>query len=147
MAAAMSSDLARVVLKNDYSDLPRAHGTVAAWLRERGAGEDLRFDADLVLEEIVTNLIKYAWPEGGARSIAVEIGEIDGHAVLAFEDDGVPFDPWSTAPPEFPDALERRLPGGMGLHLVRTVSDRIDYDSDRGVNRLAVRLRRPLPSP
>jgi serine/threonine-protein kinase RsbW len=131
-----------VVLRNDVSDLPRAHEALHAWLRDRGADADLQFDADLVLEEIVTNLVKYAWPGGGEHHIVFTFDDREGHVTLRFEDDGRPFDPRSAPQPVFPDSLDRCRTGGLGLHLVRTVAARIDYRSEAGNNHLVVHLRR-----
>ena len=136
----MTADGSSVVLRNDVAELPRAHEALHAFLRERGAGPGLVFDADLVLEEIVTNLVKYGWPDGGDHRITFTFEEVDGELVLRFEDDGAPFDPRSAPRPVFPEALELRRPGGLGLHLVRSTARRIAYRSEDGVNHLEVVL-------
>src|SRR5262245_46495151 len=102
-----------IVLGNDLSELPRVHAALKAWLDERGAGKDLRFDADLVVEEIVTNLVKYAWPHGGEHQIALMVEEDGGQVVLSFEDEGVPFDPRSAPVPALDEPIERREPGRL----------------------------------
>jgi anti-sigma regulatory factor (Ser/Thr protein kinase) len=135
----------RIVLRSDLSELPRAHAEVKAWLDERGAGRNLRFDADLVVEEIVTNLVKYAWPRGGEHRIALSVDEDDGgHLVLQFEDDGAPFDLRTAPEPALDQPIEKREPGRLGLHLVKSVAASIDYRSENGTNQLTIRLKTPL---
>jgi len=121
-----------------------AHVAMRSWLDWRGASPDLRFDADLVLEEILSNLIKYAWPQGGEHRIVLELDEHEDRLVLRFKDDGLPFDPRSVPAPEFTDKLEDRTTGKLGLHLVRRVADHFDYRREHGHNLLTVRLRIPL---
>ena len=134
----------RVVMDNDLAGLREVSSAALAWLDQRGAGDALRFDVSLVIEEIVTNRIKYGWPDAGRHEIAVEIAEREGHVVVRFEDDGEPFDPREAPPPEFPESPEFRRPGGLGLHLVRGVADVTDYRSEHGVNRLEIVVREPM---
>ena len=133
----------RMVLQNDLSELRRAHAEVGAWLDRCGAGPDVRFDAKLVVEEIITNLIKYAWSDGSEHRIVLGLDEDDGRLVLRFEDDGRPFDPRTAPEPPLAATLEGQEPRGLGLRLVRRVAERVDYHREAGVNRLAVRLRGP----
>jgi anti-sigma regulatory factor (Ser/Thr protein kinase) len=132
-----------LLLGNNLSELPRIHSIVQSWLDERGAGPNLRYDTDLVIEEIITNLVKYAWPGGGEHTIRIHVGEEEGHLVLAFEDDGRPFDPRQSPEPELPKTLEHP-PGGLGIHLIKLAVDRIEYRSERERNTLTLRLREPL---
>jgi len=143
----MTIEARRIVLQNAFSDLPRVHAAMKSWLDDLGAGPNLRFDAALVIEEIVTNLVKYAWPEGGEHRIALDLDEEEGRLVLHFEDDGVPFDPNSAPVHEFANSIELRRPGGLGLHLIRLAADRIEYRTGDGINHLTIRLREPLGPP
>lgn len=134
-----------LTLAYDLRDLATAQRAAVAWLEALGAGRNLCFDVQLVIEEIVTNLLKYARLEDPARRITVQVALHDGHVVVRFEDDGPSFDPRNAPVPDLAAPLEERIPGGLGLHLVRTVAERIEYRSEGRVNRLEVRLREPLP--
>ena len=84
---------------------------------------------DLGIEELFTNAVKYstmskAAPEIGLRRIpgGVEVTLID-HDVDLFD--------VTEAPAVDTDApIEKREPGGLGLHLVRRMADSIDYHYD-----------------
>ena len=47
----------------------------------------------LVINELVVNAVKYAFPEGTAGSISISFGSRDREAVLVIQDNGIGFDP------------------------------------------------------
>lgn len=101
----------------------------------------------LVVEEVVLNLINHA--KAGQRSNEIRLfAEASADYVrLAIEDDSPPFDPRNATPAPHPDSLEHAAPGGIGLHLVRTMVDELSYDSNDVRNRLEVRIRRSREAP
>lgn len=93
-----------------------------------GAGDGkVRYAVELALEELFTNMIKYNAEGGG--SIRIELELVNGEVVIRLSDfDSPHFDPFRDAPPFRPgQSLEDRRPGGLGLHLVREMMDRIEY--------------------
>ena len=101
----------------------------------------------LVAEEIVTNIARCAWPEGIDAQFHVELAaEADAaglHVVLTTIDDGVPFDPTQKAAPDIDAELDDRAIGGLGMFLVREMTDTQRYDRTDGENRF--RVERLLP--
>ncbi len=57
----------------------------------------------------------------------------DGLSVR-MSDNGVPFDPLAAPPPDTSTNLEDRPIGGLGLELIRTLPDEIDYARQEGRN-------------
>lgn len=86
-----------------------------------------RFAVDFALEEIFTNLVKYN--EDGVGDIEVGLSIRDGHLVLELVDfDSGEFDIGRDAPEIDIDlSLEERTPGGLGVHLVKRLMDRVEY--------------------
>ena len=92
-----------------------------------GIPGDAAFDLRLALEELFTNMVKYH-PEGG-ETILVRL-EREGSSVRATLQD-FEVDSWDVtrAPePDLETPAEARRPGGMGLHLVRKVTDELRYE-------------------
>ena len=46
------------------------------------------------------------------------------------------------APPDLTGPLEGRNPGGLGIHLIRNMADRIEYRREDGQNRLRIETAR-----
>lgn len=89
---------------------------------------------DLAVDEILTNIISYAYTDGGRHLIDVELCLADNFLSLEIRDDGLPFDPTTVPPPELGAELADRKIGGLGMHFVRSVADEISYRRDRGWN-------------
>lgn len=96
---------------------------------------------ELALEELLSNVFKYAYPEGaeGEMEVLIEPGP-DGIR-LELVDEGRPFDPL-TVPPPPPMTLDG-VPGGRGLHLVRGLARSMSYRRDGGRNVLVVEFPSP----
>jgi anti-sigma regulatory factor (Ser/Thr protein kinase) len=88
------------------------------------AGTEL--DVQLVLEELVTNMMKY--DRGGTPEIGVRLrGRGDHIEITVWHDDVEPFDP--TRVPEADPAEGVSLaPGGRGIGLVRKLVEEFTYD-------------------
>lgn len=88
----------------------------------------------LVCEEVVTNVVKYAYPEGTDGYLDVDIQKSD-RIVLRFEDGGVPFNPLEYKNPDTTLPWKRRSLGGLGIMLtLRKMSDvRYSYEDGKNV--------------
>lgn len=133
----MESDLrdAQVeALARDLSSLERLFQMV----REVGAAGDLDSRlvgrAELVVEELFTNLLKYN--SEGTQAIEVTVGrdaERPEGMIIRLVDRGVhAFDPRQAPPADTESPLEERRPGGLGLHLVLHMVDSLDYHHQAG---------------
>lgn len=120
---------------------------IEAHLVAAGASEPEALQMRLVAEEIVTNIARCAWPEGVDGHFHVELAAEDGagglHVVMTTIDDGVAFDPTAKAAPDIDADLDDRAIGGLGMFLVREMTDTQRYDRTDGENRF--RVERLLP--
>jgi len=93
---------------------------------EAGAGEEATSDLVQAVDEIVCNVIEHGYA-GRPGSIDVVVST-PGDAIVVRVRDGAPtFDPRSVPEPRLDLPLERRPLGGMGVHLARALTDRIDH--------------------
>ena len=105
-------------------------GAIAA-----GVAEDELGKLDLVLEEILINVARYAYtPETGAVEVAyAEAGP--SKLLVEIADFGRIFNPLAADPPDLSRGLADRQIGGLGVFLVRSMVDSIDYrrEADRNI--------------
>lgn len=97
------------------------------------------FVLGLVVEEIVTNIIKYSYKdEGGPLQILCAVS--DTMLTLKIRDRGEPFSPEEAAAPDLGDSVADRTVGGLGVFLVREMADSLEYrhDPESGWNELVV---------
>jgi anti-sigma regulatory factor (Ser/Thr protein kinase) len=102
-----------------------------------GAQLDLR----LVLDELLSNLHKYARRDGHPPAVTIAARVAREEVELEIADDGPAFDPLSAPPPAADLELEERPIGGLGIHLVRQLTDQATYERAGGWNRLRLRKR------
>ena len=97
---------------------------------------------DLVLEEVLLNIMNYAYP-GDSNGI-IEAGcriSGDGQFIVRIIDEGRPFDPSSRPDPDTSLSLEDREEGGLGILLARRMSDEVKYQRIDGQNILELGFR------
>ena len=93
------------------------------------------FEILLVLEEIAANVIHH----GGGETIDVELNKEWEELVIVITDDGVSFDPTKVTAADTSQPLEKRSPGGLGIHLVRQYTDSIAYRRENEKNIITLR--------
>ena len=130
-----------VAFPNTMAGLKQGSHALAKWLRGMKASVNAEDRARLVFDEIVTNIIRYAFPNGAEHAIQVSFALHDGGLTLVFEDDGVPFDPCTAPEPAPAGNLADAELGGRGLILVRKAARHLHYARDpAGRNCLTVTL-------
>lgn len=123
-------------LKNRLLELDRLADTVEAFGEAHGLPAKLRFQIRLVLDELLTNIISYGYADEAEHDIDVRMGQQDRRLRFVIEDDARPFDPLTAQAPDLDaEPVERRI-GGLGIHLVRTIMDRVAYERVGDTNRL-----------
>ena len=128
-----------VALKNDLAELERLSGAIEQFGKRHGLPTAVLFDLHLALDEILTNVVAYAYDDRDEHEIIVRLGCAgDGNAQrieVEVEDDGRPFNPLEAAPPDVHAPIEDRPIGGLGIYLVRRVMDDLEYrrQADRNV--------------
>jgi serine/threonine-protein kinase RsbW len=90
---------------------------------------------DLVLEEILMNIARYAYlPGKGAAEVAFA-PDGPGKLTVEISDWGNSFNPLEVEPPDFSRGLAERPIGGLGVFLVRSLVSSIAYrrEGDRNI--------------
>ena len=118
---------AELALGNDLSELERL-GALVADLGVRCAWPaGIAHELELALDEIVTNVISYAYDDDGRHEILVRFAASADCVSVDVEDDGRPFDPTTAPAPAIDATIDDRPIGGLGWHLVRSVVDTLAY--------------------
>ena len=126
--------LRRVPRAAESRSFARSFASIAAMVDySAGAFERLGIDrvllptVDFVVEELFTNMVKYA--QGSTRDVRMDVTAIDGGVEVTLTDHDVDRVRRPTRAPDVDiDApIEARRPGGLGLHLIRRMVDAIEY--------------------
>jgi anti-sigma regulatory factor (Ser/Thr protein kinase) len=89
----------------------------------------------IVLEELLTNTVKYGYPAPDCRGrVEISLEFVEARLTIQFIDDAQEFDPFAVALPEVSDDTDSRPVGGLGLLVVRALADERRYQRDSGRN-------------
>ncbi|MBQ9660675.1 MAG: ATP-binding protein [Bacteroidales bacterium] len=127
-----------LVLHNNIQQIPQLADFIETIAVEKNLDQALAMNLNLALEEAVTNVIMYAYPDGADGLVDIEAILREGSLEFVVSDSGRPFDP--TARPEADVTLqaEDRPIGGLGIFLVRHIMDKVDYARINGKNVLTM---------
>ena len=110
------------------------HNAIVEFCGQHSLNDDILFTLDLCLEELITNIIKYAHEDRGKHLIHITLEKTENEVLLEIRDNGRPFDPTATAEPDLDVPLEERKIGGLGLHLIRNYVTSMEYTREGGQN-------------
>jgi anti-sigma regulatory factor (Ser/Thr protein kinase) len=105
------------------------------FLDQEAIDDSLRFPINFSIEELFTNMVKYN-SEGPDRILLKLKRKLDRIEVSLVDSESEPFDITRANPADTTSPLEKREPGGLGLHLIRKMVDRIDYKYADGCSKI-----------
>jgi len=123
-----------IVIRNSIAELANLRDGLERIGAKLGVPGKPLMQLQVALDEVASNVIKYGWPDGGNHELCVRITGQQDRIEVEIVDDGREFDP-RLAPPSEPQKAGRRQPGGLGIHLVKQLVDRLDYERVGGRNR------------
>jgi anti-sigma regulatory factor (Ser/Thr protein kinase) len=126
----------RVSLANDVREVRRINHALGDFLAEEGVPGRTIHHVRLVVEELVVNVVRYAYEDQAAHKIGVDVRTEPRRVVVTIEDDGRPFNPNDAPPPKLCESLEAQRVGGLGIHLVKKLSRELTYARVENRNRV-----------
>jgi len=127
-----------ITLASQLGEIGRVVGLVEEFAAEHGLPDFVVFDVNLALDEVLTNIISYAYDDTGEHTVTVRLLLDDAALHVEVEDDGRPFDPLTVPEPDLSGPVAERPIGGLGLHLVRKLMTSLAYARKDGRNVLAL---------
>ena len=127
----------------DLTQLATVREFVAQNARDLGMDEQGVYELQLAVDEACTNIIRHGYDgQDGEIEILIELSE--GGLRLTMRDWGPAFDPQAVPTPDVTASLEERCLGGLGLFLMRQVTDNLwfEFDAEEG-NTLTMVKRLP----
>ena len=143
-APAGARQVLHLSLRNDLQELTRLAEIVERFAIKNQLSETDGHNLGLALDEIVTNIMRTGFTKGSeSERIEVVLRADEDWLRAEIVDDGRPFNPLTDSPmPELDDTLSELSIEGLGLHLVRSVMEEMDYRREGGFNRLRLARRR-----
>ncbi len=120
-------------------DIPRLTDYAEEWLANRGCGMKASVQISIAIDEIYSNIVRYAYGEGSGPAEMELLPLEDARGVrIVFRDQGKPYDPLQKEDPDIARKLEDREVGGLGIFLVKKTMDDMRYAYEDGRNVLTL---------
>ena len=97
---------------------------------------------DVALEELFVNVCHYAYAnssEPGNVQVEYAFNTNPNALTISLTDWGIPFDPLEREDPKVPETIQEAKIGGLGIYLVKKLTDDLSYLRDGGSNITAFR--------
>ena len=113
--------------KRDLNSLDGIFKFINEFSAKTGVDESVVFTINLVVEELFTNMVKYTYEN--SNEILLQLKKNADDLIIHLTDFDVdPFDITKTAEVDTKQSLEERRVGGLGIHLVKQMIDKIEYE-------------------
>ena len=112
---------------NDLTNIDRVIEKFMEFSSANGISGKITNPICMAFDELLTNIISYAYVDGTRHEIGIKVSLIQDAVVIVITDDGLPFNPFTREDPVTDLSIEERGIGGLGIHLVKNVMDEAYY--------------------
>jgi len=128
-----------IKIKNQVGELEHVAAFIEEIGEELGLDMEMQMNLNLVMEEMVSNVIFYAYPEGTEATIELK-AESDGKELtFVLSDRGREFDPTLREDLDVETNPADRDLGGMGIYIVKNIMNQVSYQRLEGKNLLTMK--------
>jgi len=128
-----------LIIKNEDQELLKVSEFIESVGEELDLDMSTMMKLQLVLEEMVSNVIFYAYPQQTSADITLT-AESDGKEVtFVLSDSGKPFDPTAKEDADIDVNPMDREQGGMGILIVKNIMNEVSYQRLGDENRLTMK--------
>jgi sigma-B regulation protein RsbU (phosphoserine phosphatase) len=113
--------------KNELSEVGRINDVFEVFFEKHSVDFAVVMKIQLILDELLNNIISYAYADNSEHEIEVRAELAGNRLTVTITDDGIPFNPLNMKTPDLPSDSEDWSIGGLGIHLVRNLTDEISY--------------------
>ena len=114
-------------LKNTPTEISRIGAEVESFAREHGVAAVVQQALDLALVEWVTNIVSYGYEDSAEHLVRVRLTREEDGVRVEVEDDGRMFNPLEYPPVDTSLPLAEKPVGGLGIHMIRSLMDSMEY--------------------
>ena len=128
-----------IIIKNEIAELERVAVFVKEVSQLLSLDSETTINLNLALEEVVSNVILYAYPQKMGENIIIKASSDDNILVFTITDKGDEFDPTKVEDADITLAAEDREIGGLGIFIVKNIMNEVTYQRLDGKNILTLK--------
>lgn len=132
---------ADITIKNTISEIRMLQDETSRLAEAASLPTEIVSDIKIILEEAVSNIIFYGFEDDAEHEIRVNLTVSTEIVSIRIEDSGKPFNPLEFVEKKPGKPLEEYEDGGMGLILIKALTDEIEYAQIDGKNVLLMKKK------
>jgi serine/threonine-protein kinase RsbW len=123
-----------ITIQSSTANLEQARRFVETYARAAALTEDTVEHFKIAVDEACTNVIKHSYKGEASHRIDIACITDNDHFTVRIRDEGVSFQPEFYHEPDIFELAKRRRAGGLGVHMMRRLMDRVEYRKRGKVN-------------
>ena len=127
-----------IVVANERREIPRIGERLAEFGDACGLSADDIASVNLAIDELISNVINHAYDDTEKHHIQLTVSVEGDLLTLSIDDEGKAFNPIEAPMPDLDLPIEKRPIGGLGIFLVKSMADTLEYRRERGHNILTM---------
>ena len=133
-----------IVIPSRLEEIPKISSELEQCMQSMGFSDDQILDLQLAVEEAITNIIRHGY-EKTPGTIAIRCTAGDEDITIEISDSAPAFDPLGVPEPDTSADIDQRGIGGLGIFLIRRVTDSATYRYEQEKNILTL-TKKKCPS-
>lgn len=115
-----------ISLQNKTSESTKLSDFLAEYILTNSIPDAIHHDLRLAAEEAFVNIVNYAFANKETHTISIDISSTSNTVSITFIDSGIEFNP--LLPPGINSDTDYFCEGGMGIHLIKSLTDQQKYN-------------------
>ncbi|MFA7626685.1 MAG: ATP-binding protein [Candidatus Kapaibacterium sp.] len=129
-------------IANNTKSLENLHYLVETSCEDFNISNDSRFKIHLIVEEILSNTIKYGYNPYRSDEIEVEIHDYNTTVKIIIKDSADLYNPYINSKPDTESDINDRKLGGLGVHFIKNICKTYNYSSSNKGNIIEVEINK-----
>lgn len=125
-------------IKNELGQLSLVASFIEHEIEIAGISKECSMQIRLALEEVVTNVILYAYPSQSGQDLSIDVTYQDRKLQITVIDTGIPFNPMEIEDPDLTLPIDKRPIGGLGIFIAKKLMSEVHYYRTDGKNILTM---------
>ena len=126
----------KLTVEAKKENLHKINSLIEKFVEEYDLNAKTQFDLQLIIEEIAVNICSYSYPDE-TGTLTIEMDYLDGDIKIVFIDNGIEFDPTKRVITTQKNLQDAQI-GGLGIHIVKQLSKKIEYKRENNQNKLTI---------
>lgn len=134
----------KICTKSDLSELEKIRDFIILNCNKINIDNKTSNQLALAVDEACTNIINYAHNKSKNQEICIEFEKSMEEIIIKIYDEGKPFNPKNVKSPDMKQYFKELRRGGLGIQIIKTIIDNINYYPAAFENKNILELRKQI---